>query len=309
MKTEICVAYARVGLETCHSGFTTLCETSHGLTPRTKFVFSRWFLVEIAASELFWCAAPAHLPRSRPASAESRRAWHGPGRLPSPPVARAPAEPQSWGDCGTLIRAGGAAQHAGKRCPGSAHARKARPHRPCMASNRSVKPQNFYSPSSPPLWQVGGRRRSSSHDQKLVMASSRRALGGRIFADVLGRCGAEASLNGGAPLRFKLIPNSLPQCPSSLPCAASLAHFSVARSSTELYPPAPALCPAASNPSCLVSSQTRAVCPATIKPRARSARAASRFPMRARCAPVEAQASTGPCLRTLEPRRRRSPGS
>ena len=64
-----------------------------------------------------------------------------------------------------------------------------------MASNRSVKPQNFYSPSSPPLWQVGGRRRSSSHDQKLVMASSRRALGGRIFADVLGRCGAEVSLN------------------------------------------------------------------------------------------------------------------
>ena len=121
----------------------TLCETSLGLTPRTKFVFSRWFLVEIASSELFWCAAPAHLPRSRPASAESRRAWHGPGRLPSPPVARAPAEPQSWGDCGTLIRAGGAAQHAGKRCPGSAHARKARPHRPCMASNRSVKPQNF----------------------------------------------------------------------------------------------------------------------------------------------------------------------
>ena len=107
-----------------------LCETSLGLTPREKFVFSRWFLVEIASSELFWCAAPAHLPRSRPASAESRRAWHGPGRLPSPPVARAPAEPQSWGDCGTLIRAGGAAQHAGKSFPGSAHARKARPHRP-----------------------------------------------------------------------------------------------------------------------------------------------------------------------------------
>ena len=63
-----------------------------------------------------------------------------------------------------------------------------------MASNRSAHTQNFYSPSSPPLWQVGGRRRSSSHDQKLVMASSRRALGGRIFADVLGRCGAEASL-------------------------------------------------------------------------------------------------------------------
>ena len=163
-------------------------------------------------------------------------------------------------------------------------------------------------PPHPTLWQVGGRRRSSSHDQKLVMASSRRALGGRIFADVLGRCGAEASLNGGAPLRFKLIPNSLPQCPSSLPCAASLAHFSVARSSTEPYPPAPALCPAASNPSCLVSSQPRAVCLATIKPRARSARAASRFPMRARCAPVEAQASTGPRHRTLEPPRRRSPG-
>ena len=160
----------------------------------------------------------------------------------------------------------------------------------------------------PPIcMQVDGRR-SSSHDQKLVMASSRRALGGRIFADVLGRCGAEASLNGGAPLRFKLIPNSLPQCPSSLPCAASLAHFSVARSSTEPYPPAPALCPAASNPSCLVSSQPRAVCLATIKPRARSARAASRFPMRARCAPVEAQASTGPRHRTLEPPRRRSPG-
>ena len=55
----------------------------------------------------------------------------------------------------------------------------------------------------------------SSHDQtmwKLVMASSRRALGGRIFADVLGRCGAEASLNGGAPLRFKLIPNGLTHC-------------------------------------------------------------------------------------------------
>ena len=109
---------------------TTLCETSLGLSRREKFVFSRWFLVDIAASELFWCAAPAHLPRSRPASAESRRAWHGPGRLPSPPVARAPAEPQSWGDCGTLIRAGGAAQHAGKSFPGSAHARKARPHRP-----------------------------------------------------------------------------------------------------------------------------------------------------------------------------------
>ena len=109
---------------------TALCETSLGLTPREKFVFSRWFLVEIAASELFWCAAPAHLPRSRPASAESRRAWHGPGPLPSPPVARAPAEPQSWGDCGTLIRAGGAAQHAGKSPPGSAHAREARPHRP-----------------------------------------------------------------------------------------------------------------------------------------------------------------------------------
>ena len=120
----------------------TLCETSLGLTPREKFVFSRWFLVEIASSELFWCAAPAHLPRSRPASAESRRAWHGPGRLPSPPVARAPAEPQSWGDCGTLIRAGGAAQHAGKSFPGSAHARKARPHRPCMASNRSAHTQN-----------------------------------------------------------------------------------------------------------------------------------------------------------------------
>ena len=97
----------------------------------------------------------------------------------------------------------------------------------------------------------------SRHDQKLVMASSRRALGGRIFADVLGRCGVEASSIRRAPLRFKLIPNSLPQCPSSLPCAASLAHFSVARSSTEPYPPAPALCPAASNPSCLVSSQTR----------------------------------------------------
>ena len=120
-----------------------LCETSLGLTPREKFVFSRWFLVEIASSELFRCAALARLPRSRPASAESWRAWPCPGRLPSPPVARAPAEPQSWGDCGTLIRAGGAAQHAGKRCPGSAHARKARPHRPCMASNRSVKPQNF----------------------------------------------------------------------------------------------------------------------------------------------------------------------
>ena len=75
------------------------------------------------------------------------------------------------------------------------------------------------------LWQVGGRRRISRHDQKLVMASSRRALGGRIFADVLGRCGAEASSMRRAPLRFKLIPNSLPQCPSSLPCAASLAHF------------------------------------------------------------------------------------
>ena len=121
----------------------TLCETSLGLTPREKFVFSRWFLVEIASSELFWCAAPAHLPRSRPASAESRRAWHGPGRLPSPPVARAPAEPQSWGDCGTLIRAGGAAQHAGKRCPGSAHARKARPPHPLTCSAYSVEPQNF----------------------------------------------------------------------------------------------------------------------------------------------------------------------
>ena len=158
-----------------------------------------------------------------------------------------------------------------------------------------------------PTAQVDGRR-ISRHDQKLVMASSRRALGGRIFADVLGRCGVEASSIRRAPLRFKLIPNSLPQCPSSLPCAASLAHFSVARSSTEPYPPAPALCPAASNPSCLVSSQPRAVCLATIKPRARSARAASRFPMRARCAPVEAQASTGPRHRTLEPPRRRSPG-
>ena len=72
------------------------------------------------------------------------------------------------------------------------------------------------------------------------MASSRRALGGRIFADVLGRCGAEASSIRRAPLRFKPIAIFLPQCPSSLPCAASLAHFFVACSSIDAYLPAPA---------------------------------------------------------------------
>ena len=93
-------------------GFYTMRDLP-GANSTRKVRFFTMVSRRVASSELFWCAAPAHLPRSRPASAESRRAWHGPGPLPSPPVARAPAEPQSWGDCGTLIRAGGAAQHAG----------------------------------------------------------------------------------------------------------------------------------------------------------------------------------------------------
>jgi hypothetical protein len=108
--------------------------------------------------------------------------------------------------------------------------------------------------------------------------------------------------------RVRTLPVELTPHYFSLPRRPSLPHFSVARIETD----APTLPPPPAYPATLLPLPTLLPEPRRLPrhiqslgpPRPRSVGYSHLSPR----APVEAPASTGPCHRTLEPRRRRSPG-